>query len=402
MSNISRLLPWLILLGCLVLAGCGGVSGVTDKVTGMFDGKDDEDDNKPLPPAELIEFEPTVEVEKVWSGRYGKGVEKLYLKLVPAPYYDRILVADRDGRMIAISKEDGSKLWQERTKKIHISGGVGAGEGLALVGTSDGLVIARSAKTGEEIWTAQVSSEVLAAPQAGGGLVVVRSADGKLFGLEASTGERRWIYDRTVPRLTLRGNSPPTIYDDMVFAGFDNGRLAGLELETGRPIWEAPLSIPSGRSDLERMVDVDSAPVLLDNRIFVAGFQGRVAAAESLKGQLEWTRDISSYAGLAVDDQNVYVTDEESNVWALDRDTGASEWKQEGLVRRQVTKPVVVGDYVVVGDFKGYTHWMDRRNGDFVNRIRVDNKPIIAPPISMGDAVLLDSVEGVLTVLRPK
>ncbi|TDJ64618.1 MAG: outer membrane protein assembly factor BamB [Proteobacteria bacterium] len=385
----------LILVG---LAACGSITAVKDSVTGLL--KQEEDNS--IPPVDLIDFEPTIQVVKIWSDRFGKGVDNLFIQLIPAAYKSAIYTADRDGRMIALSIETGEQLWLERNKKQRISGGPGVGDGLVFVGTSDAEVVARDVETGEEKWIAHVSSEVLAAPRAADGTVVVRTGDGKLFGLDSQTGNRKWVYDRTIPVLTLRGTSAPVIYGQMVIAGFDNGRLVALDLATGKQEWETRLGIPSGRSDLERMVDVDSEPTVVDETAYVASFQGNVAAVSVVNGQMEWTREISSHSKVAVDELHAYVTDEFGTVWALERNTGVSIWKQEGLKARRVTGPAVIGDYVVVGDFEGYLHWIDRNTGEFVHRLRLDKKRILVPCRTVGNVLLAFSSSGVLAAFRPE
>ena len=379
-------------MACALTGGC---ASTRERITELV-GKDDN----AIPPSELVEFEPALVVKKLWSGRYGKGTDEQYLKLVPATLDGLVFTADRDGRMIAIDVKTGDVIWEKRDKKLRISGGPGAGEGLVLAGTSDAEVIARDLATGEIKWIADVSSEILAAPQCARGVVVVRTGDGKLFGLNADDGKRIWVYDRSIPSLTLRGTATPVIVEGMVIAGFDNGRLAALSLTTGKPIWETRLAIPSGRSDLERMVDLDSEPVIADDTVFVASFQGRVAAVDLEDGKLNWSRDISSYADLAVDKDNLYLTDDEGSVWALDRFSGASVWKQEALKARAVTGPGLIGDYVVVGDFDGYLHWMRNSDGVFVQRTRVDDERIIVPAIPVGNALISFSSSGLLTALQ--
>jgi len=389
-TNLSRLIA---VAGLCALVGC---TTVKDKVSGIIAK---EKDNS-IPPNELIDFEPTIDVKRIWAGRYGKGVENLFIQLIPEPYEGRVYTADRDGRVIALDSENGDEVWAERNKKLRISGGPGAGDGLVIVGTSDAEVSARDAKTGEEKWTVTVSSEILAPPQASRGTVVVRTGDGKLFGLTSSTGARKWIYDRSIPILTLRGTGAPTIFGRSVIAGFDNGRLVALNLDSGKQDWETRLAVPSGRSDLERMVDVDSQPIILDDTAYVASFQASVAAVSTVNGQLEWTREISSYSSLAVDEDQVYVSDDEGYVWALDRYSGTSVWKQQALRARQLSGPAVYKDYVIVGDFEGYLHWLDRKTGDFVYRTRLDKDRILVPCRTDGDILLAFSSSGELAAYR--
>ena len=383
---------------CLVcLVACGTVENTVDVVTSLVLR---EKDNS-VPPAELIDFEPTLEIEKIWSDRYGKGVDQLFIALIPALYKSSVFTADRDGRMIALSAETGKEIWAERNKALRISGGPGTGDGLVYAGTSDADVIARDAETGEEKWVARVSSEILAPPRAAAGTVVVRTGDGKLFGLDSGTGKQKWVYDRTIPVLTLRGTGAPVIHNSIVISGFDNGRLVALDLATGKQQWETRLAVPTGRSDLERMVDIDAEPTIYDNTAYVSSFQASVAAVSVVNGQLEWTREISSYSNLAIDESRVYVTDELGYVWALERDSGASIWKQEALRARRVTGPAVVGNYVVVGDFEGYLHWINRETGDFVHRMRLDDERILVPCRTVGDILLAFSSSGILAAYKP-
>ena len=386
----------LIMLLCVALAACETMSDVTEIVT---DAVGIEADNS-VRPSELLDFEPVVKVEELWSGRYGKGVEELYIKLIPEHSGYKVFAADRDGRVIALDLESGDELWEVRNKKFRISGGPGVGGGAVLVGTSDAEVIAFDSENGEEKWRTKVSSEVLAPPRIERDTAVIRTGDGKLFGLNVETGKRKWIYDRSIPTLTLRGTSPPVIYEGLVIAGFDNGRLAALDLESGKQEWEQRIAIPSGRSGLERMVDIDAEPTIYDDTIFVASFQGSVAAVSVFDGQLLWTRELSAYTTIGVDYAHVYVTDDDGNVWALSRDSGTAIWKQEGLTARQLTGPTVFEDYVVVGDFEGYLHWIDRNTGELVNRTRIDDERILVPARATDDLLLGFSSSGVLSAYK--
>lgn len=370
----------------LLLSGCGA----REYMHKTFGGTDNSD-----PPTPLVEIETLSEIIELWSKNTGKGSSKHFLKLTPAHINGKVFVADIYGNLEGIDATSGKTLWKSDAD-LTITGGPGASEKLTLIGSDEGDVLAYTSETGELIWQAKVSSEILSAPIEAYDIVVVRTIDGKIFGLNASDGSHLWIYDRTVPTLTLRGTSNPVITGDIVIAGFDGGRLAAIELHTGKLIWETSISLASGRSQLERMVDIDSDPIIIGNDIYVATFQGRLASVTLESGRISWTRDISSYAGLTSDGQNIYITDDQSHVWALDRASGNSIWKQENLFARMVTAPATIGDLVVVGDLEGYLHWMDKSSGQFVARTRVSNSPIIAPPVAVEDIVYAYSSDGTL------
>lgn len=382
----------------ILLSGCG-----TKKLIENLIGNEDNSE----PPTPLVEIQTLAEIIELWSKDTGKGSTKQFLKLTPDYHQGRIFVADIRGNLESIDATNGKTLWRKTggsglsfwksDADLAITGGPGANEKFTIIGSENGDILAYTSETGELIWQSKVSSEVLAAPREAEGIVVVRTIDGKIFGLNAHDGTHLWIYDRTVPSLTLRGTSNPVISGDIVIAGFDGGRVAAIELHTGNLIWEASIAFSSGSSQLERMVDIDSDPVIIGNDIYVATFQGRLASIALENGRITWARDISSYAGLTSDGENIYITDDQSYVWALERTSGNSVWKQENLYARMVTAPAAIGKFVVVGDLEGYLHWMDKNSGQFVARTQVSKNAIIAPPVAIDDIVYAYSSDGTLS-----
>jgi outer membrane protein assembly factor BamB len=362
----------------------------------MFSGMMGAGVDNAIPPSELVDFTETTHLNKVWSQNVGKGTDELFIKLVPAILNDKIFIADTRGNITALYADSGKNVWRNDSE-LSITGGPGADENLVMVGTSEGEVLSLLTETGEEVWRSTVSSEILSSPKESDGVVVVRTIDGKIFALDATTGERLWIYDRTVPALTLRGTSTPVIANGLVIAGFDGGRVTALELKTGKLIWETKVAVSRGRSELERMVDIDAQPLIVDNVIYVTTFQANVSAISLENGQILWQRDISSHSELGADGRNLYVTDEMGNVWALDRFSGASIWKQEKLTHRQLTGPAVLGDRIIVGDFEGYLHWLDKATGDISARTQIDSEAILTQPIVSNDILFAYSSGGTLS-----
>jgi outer membrane protein assembly factor BamB len=350
------------------------------------------------PPAPLTDFEPRARIDTLWSRNIGAGTGRRYLRLRPAVEGERVYAADRTGDVSAFDVRSGDKLWETDTD-TPVSGGPGTGVGLVLVGTSDGEVLALEADSGELAWRRRVSSEVLAPPVAAKGIAVVRTQDGKLVGLAADSGDRLWVYDRAVPALSLRGTSAPVIAGDSVVAGFDSGLLVALAIDDGQLLWESRIATASGRSELERLVDIDADPLVYDDTIYAVTYQGRVAAVDRTSGRVVWRRDMSSHAGLGASRRNLFISDDESFVWAVDRETSASVWRQDKLVRRKLTPPAVIGDYVMVGDFEGYVHLLAREDGRLVARSKVDGDGLAAGPVVVGDVALIYGRGGTLTAL---
>lgn len=373
----------------LVLTGCGSMNPVN-----WFAEED------PNPPAELVDLGATIPLQTLWSTSVGEGTDEQRLKLVPAVYQGRVYVADAEGVVEALDASSGARLWTVETE-LPLSGGPGAGDGLVLVGSNDGDLIALDADSGVEQWRTHLSSEVLSVPQADLGVAVVHTMDGTLFGLDSATGENIWRYDLSVPVLTLRGSNSPVINSLTVICGFSNGKLAALDLATGNLQWEATISVPSGRSELERMVDIDGELALQDDIVYVTTYQGSLAAVTATTGVVLWRRDMSSHAGAGADSRQVYVTDTVDQVWAVDPRNGAALWKQKRLHARRLSAPAVLGDYVLVGDFEGYVHWLSRSDGRMVARNRVGSDPIATAPVVVDGVAYIYGDGGELAAVRP-
>jgi outer membrane protein assembly factor BamB len=270
----------------------------------------------------------------------------------------------------------------------RVSGGAGAGGGIVLLGTAKGEVLAFD-REGKSLWKAQLTGEVLAPPESQEGTVVARTGDGRIHGLDAVSGRQKWVYQRTNPALSVRTHVGLVIERGAVFAGFPGGRLVGISLANGNVGWEAVVALPRGATELERVADITSLPVIDGPRICAAAFQGRVACFDNSRGSLLWARDVSSIAGLAVDERNLYVTDDKNAVLGLDKTSGSSLWRQDKLAGRNVSAPLSIGRYVAVGDVEGYVHLLSRDDGSFAARIATDGSAIGAPPVALSSTSFL-------------
>jgi outer membrane protein assembly factor BamB len=300
--------------------------------------------------------------------------------------------------VFAFELANGHQVWRRRLK-LPLSGGTGAGSGLALVCGTGGTLVALAAGDGTERWRAPLSSEVLAAPVVASDLVLVRTVDGKLYALEAASGKQRWVADQQVPRLTLRGTSRPVVGGELAISGFDNGRLMALTLATGNPAWDIAVGQPRGSSELQRLIDIDSPPVIDGDDVFAVAFQGRAVRLARDTGLEIWSHEISSYRGLAADALGVYVSTADGEVIKLDRASGAERWRQKGLLRRSISAPALQGHTIVVADYEGIIHWLSTDDGSFVARAKGGHRISDAPQVS-GDLVLVQTDKGKIEAWR--
>lgn len=332
------------------------------------------------PPAELVKLQPKIQIRQLWSAGLGGSAEHLQVGLRVATDGTRLYAAGHDGKVVAFDPDKGRELWSVKTK-LPLSGGPSAGFGRVAVGSSEGDVVALDAANGAQQWKVRVNGEVIAPPAVSEKVIVVRTVDGRLRGLEAATGKELWVDEQTVPRLSLRGTATPVIADDMVVCGFDNGKVVALNLADGSMLWEPQIAPSRGRTELERLVDIDSA-VYVDNKdVFAVGFQGRVAMLARDSGQIWWARDASSERGLAVGPEKIYISNSNGHVTALNRRDGAPGWEQKSLHRRGLSGPVLDGAFVVVADFEGYVHWLDAATGDVQARMKAGGGRVTNPPL---------------------
>jgi outer membrane protein assembly factor BamB len=376
-----------VLLIVLALAGCGrGLS------------KEERQAMQPLP---LPDITQTATAGTDWSTNVGTATSRSGARLVPRLVSDTIYAADIDGRVRAIDATSGRVQWDRRLAR-PITGGVGYGEGLVLLGTPGGQVIALDARDGTDAWEAQVSSEVLVAPAAADGRVVVRSVDGRVHGLSSANGAARWEYRQDVPSLTLRGGSRPVAVRGGVLIGLPDGRLAALDLASGAPLWEVNVEFPSGRSEIERMVDIVAEPLVVQSVLYVAAFQGRLVALTLSDQRILWSRNVSTHQDMAVGGDRLFVTVEGGAVIGLDRSSGQLLWEQAGLLRRGVSAPVVIGERVLVGDADGYLHILDAATGEFTGRVRAGRDAILSRPQVHDGKVIVVDAGGRMSALRPR
>jgi len=375
---------WLLTGAMLMAFGGSGCA--------MFGGGDED----PIePPAELVEFEPTLTVERIWSASVGGDSEGLRLGLSPATDGSRIYAGSFDGRVAAFESLEGDRIWTTDTE-LPLAAGPGYDDGLLVFGTSDGDLIAMSAETGDEIWRQSVGSEILASPAIGSDVVVVRSVDGQLRGFSAIDGRQLWSVVQTVPALTTRGNTVPYIAGTLVVTGFDNGRLGAYEVTSGEAIWEIAVAVPTGRTELERLVDIGEGLQIVGNDVYAVGL-GRAVGIALETGLVLWQQEVSSHSGLGADFNNVYVTNDFSEIVALDRTGGTPRWRQVALRLRDLTAPTRFGPTVVVGDLEGYVHWLSPDDGSFLARERASSQRIAAPPLVVGQNLYTQSEDGSIT-----
>lgn len=405
-----KLLALALLTG--LLSGCGTL----DTVKGWFGGGKSE--KKANEPNELVALAQPIAVRQLWSVGVGGGEGNGWLRQRPALDGTRLYVADERGQLLAIDAGSGQALWTTKAVEIVTEGSSwafwkpkssdggltsspGVGAGLVVVGGRNGEVVAFAADSGQQRWVAKVSSEVLSAPLVLADRVVVRSNDGRVFGFDPADGGRKWVFDRGLPSLTLRGNGSPVAANGLVYVGYDDGTVVALRADDGLRVWEQIVAEPEGRSELDRMADVDGELQIGTDELFAVSYHNQMQAMAAVNGQPLWNREVGAYAGVALLGDRVIVADRDGNVWALDRATGNSLWKQDALLRRELTTPVVQGDYAVVGDLEGYLHWIRLDSGDIVGRARVQGAAIRGTPQVSGDGVLYAlTSEGDLAAFR--
>jgi outer membrane protein assembly factor BamB len=372
---------------------CAAVAALAVLLVACDDDKDIE------PPAVLVAIDAKLAVEKVWTASLGGKDRSLRLGLAPAVADGKVYAAGDKGVIAAFDGTSGKTLWRKETK-LGLAGGPAVGGGLVVAGASDGRLIALDAASGAQRWIVRLSGEVLAAPLVAPQAVVVRTVDGRVRALALADGHELWSNEQQVPRLSLRGVARPVLAGDTVICGFDNGKVAAYGITSGDVLWDTAVSPPRGKTELERLVDIDGAIAVSGHDVFVAGFQGRIAMVALDSGQIWWSRESSSYRGLALGGETLYMTTADSLVMAMRRRDGTPDWQQDRLKKRGLSWPAIDGDAVVVADFEGYVHWLDAASGALVARIRAGSVRFTNGPVAANGLVYLQNDAGELYALR--
>ncbi len=381
---IRLMLKFHCLVFALVISGCS------------WFGDDDENEIKP---AELKSFVEEIRVKKIWSKSVGGSQKKYWRRLRPSASDEMVFAANHDGRVSAMSISDGSRLWSTDLE-VGIAGGVGHGGELVMIGTIEGEVIALDALDGTVAWASQMKTEVLSSPQSNGRIAVVQTIDDKIYALDAETGDEIWHHDGDAPILSVRGTSSPLITNNLVVAAFDSGKLIAFNPENGSIIWETRVALPKGRTELQRMVDIDGNPILVNDVIYSVSYQGRLGAITRGAGRNLWFQESSSHGSPAYGQAQVYVTEADDIVRAFKVGNGRPVWQNESLFLRRLTSPTVLDDTVAVADAEGYLHFMHSEDGRFVGRVKVDGSGIDAPMLNRSGSLIVQANDGSVSAYR--
>lgn len=373
-----------VLFSALSLTACSTIGG-------WFDSDDDD----PTAPVELEAIDEKVKISRLWSTSVGNGQGDGLHRITPALAGSTIYAASNDGVVRALDTERGKSLWKSSLDRT-LSGGVGVYDDALFVGSSEGYVVKLDASSGDELWATRLRGEVLAPPQSNGRVVVAQTYDGKLQGLDFDSGELLWTYDSNVPVLTIRGTSTPVMDGNRVYVGFANGRVLAFDAQTGSVVWEARVTISQGRSEIERIVDVDGSMLLSGNELYAASYQGRLVSIDTRNGRKMWQEDVSSFSGVGLGFGNVYVADEDGTLNAFQRTGQGLRWAQDALGYRQLSRPTPVSSYVAVADFEGIVHFVSQVDGELVGRVSVDGDGARADMLSDGSVLYVFGNSGKL------
>ncbi len=356
-------------------------------------------DNAPTPTA-LTQIDTKLNVQQLWSASSGAGVGKQYLKLPAAYENNRIFAADYKGVISAFNAETGKSAWRTVTK-LPITAGPAAYAGLVIVGTSDAKVAAFNQDTGVKVWEADAPSEILATPATFKDTLIIKTIDGQITALDVATGELQWHYQEDLPSLILRGSSSVTFNNDALIAGFSNGKISAIDIDSGSLLWQTPIASPEGSNIIDNMVDIDATPIVKDGVVYAASYQGNVASLDMNNGQTNWQRAISTFSGIAANNDRVFVSEADGSILAFNQKAGAADWKQDALLYRNISGPAIYNDNtLVVGDKEGYLHFLSTDDGSLVARIKASRKSVLATPLVVNNTLYVTTTNGYVIAYR--
>lgn len=350
---------------------------------------------KHLPP--LPKFKTTLSIHKQWSVNAGVGTAKKYLRLTPVIAAGKVFTVSYNGQVTAVDANSGRRVWTVNVR-YPITSGIAASNGMLYFATGNGVGIALRQSNGAMVWKDYITHQILATPTISGNVALFKSMNDTVTAVNASNGKKMWEFQQQTPQLILRASSSVQVSSGYVVAGFANGQLVILSLQSGKVIWKQPVAVPQGGLAIERMIDIDGTPLVAGGNIYVATYQGNISALKLRTGRVLWRHNISAYTGLALGPQRIFLTASNGDVLAYDKATGGVVWQQNGLHERELTGPAVVGNALVFADAHGYVHWVARANGAFLARIRVNKHGVTAAPLVWGNRVYVYTNSGRLVM----
>lgn len=389
----NSLIKFLSLSLFLLVSACSTITDIKTDVSDRIFGREPVDAPEPL--AELKE---TASSKILWQAKVGEAGNFEFSPVVDAGY---VYAAATDGEVVKIDAVTGQQAWRVSAGE-KISGGVGVGGSLVLVGTQKGVVYAYDI-AGKLQWKSRLTSEIRSAPRYFDGLVIVRTGDNRIYGINANDGSRKWVYDRSAPALTLRSSAGLVVDGGAIYAGFAGGKLVAVRADNGKMLWEASVAQPKGVTEIERIADITSLPVVDGRLVYAVAYQGRIAAVDRVSGRVVWNRDISSLTGLNAEDTRIFVSHALGSVYALDYTNGKTYWRQAALKNRQLTAPMPMGSMVAVGDLEGYVHFLSREDGAVASRIKTGSDAVM-PQLALvnSNTVLAQTRDGGLFAVQIK
>lgn len=350
--------------------------------------------DKQKQPNELTDITQRVDIQRRWEANVGSGLSKFYRLMPPVIDQDNVYANDYKGRVYSFNRETGKRQWRQDLD-LDVAAGVGISGDSVLVASLDGDVVALDKATGKERWRSNVTSEILAPPQSNGTVVVIQTNDGKLLGLDAETGKSLWTYSTQLPILTLRGTATPQVFGPNVITGFASGKLLALSAVDGTPYWERRIARPQGKSDIERVVDIDGTPVISGQLIYATSYNGTLSALTP-RGDIVWSQITSSYSSPVVIDDKVIVSTAEGWMKAFNAETGLLMWENKLLSGRKLAAPQNLAGFTVTADYEGYVHVFDTDSGSILDRFEIDSDGVRSPMVSDGSYLYVLGNDGVL------
>ena len=389
----NSLIRLLILSAFLLVSACSAITDIKTDVSDRIFGREPVDAPEPLD-----ELKETASSKILWQAKLGEAGNFEFSPVVEAGY---VYAAATDGEVVKIDAVTGQQAWRVSAGE-KISGGVGVGGSLVLVGTQKGVVYAYDI-AGKLQWKSRLTSEIRSAPRYFDGLVIVRTGDNRIYGINANDGSRKWVYDRSAPALTLRSSAGLVVDGGAIYAGFAGGKLVAVRADNGKMLWEASVAQPKGVTEIERIADITSLPVVDGRLVYAVAYQGRIAAVDRVSGRVVWNRDISSLTGLNAEDTRIFVSHAMGSVYALDYTNGKTYWRQAALKNRQLTAPLPMGSMVAVGDLEGYVHFLSREDGAVTSRIKTGSDAVM-PQLALvnSNTVLAQTRDGGIYAIQIK
>lgn len=352
---------------------------------------------------------------EVWSANIGDGGgyrRKILAQPVAADGV--VFTMDSDATVSAFDLATGRRRWRVDTKdpdidSSNVGGGIAVDQGVVYAANGLGELVALDAATGETKWRSQIGAPTRSSPTVAEGRIFLTTIEDRVMAFSATDGHVLWSFRASTTASSMLGRPAPAFSRGLVVAGLGSGEIVTLRAETGRVAWSDGLGASRSRTAVADMVSIRGLPVISQGRVFAIGVGGLIAGIDLPTGRRLWERQVAGEDTPAVAGDWIFIVSLEQEMMAINAPDGRvawitplPRWRNPDSRKGALTwfGPLLVSDRLVVAGTSSEALSISPYTGKILGRQSLSGASAPVSPIAVDGTVLLVTDDGRLTALR--